>query len=170
MPGADARRELAEIGLLRTGSPALRLSSADQAGRHDQEGSMTQQLPYVSYLQLGSDPHLIAQECSSCGALFLDRRNACASCGALEFAERHLSGDGTVRAFTIVHRATPDVKVPYVSAIVDLDGGGVVKANLVGVEPDPEQVYLGMRVRLTTFGVGTDSEGVEAVGFGYEPA
>jgi hypothetical protein len=27
-----------------------------------------------------------------------------------------------------------------------------------------------MRVRLTTFGAGTDSEGVEAVGFGYRPA
>jgi uncharacterized protein len=131
---------------------------------------MTQQLPYVSYLQLGDDPHLVAQECSSCGALFLDRRNACASCGGLDFSVRPLAGDGTLRAFTIVHRATPDVKVPYVSAIVDLDGGGVVKANLVGVEPDPGQVQLGMRVRLTTFGVGTDSEGVEAVGFGYQPA
>jgi uncharacterized OB-fold protein len=129
---------------------------------------MTQQLPYVSYLQLGDDPHLVAQECSSCGALFLDRRTACASCGGLDFSA--LAGDGTLRAFTIVHRATPDVKVPYVSAIVDLDGGGVVKANLVGVEPDPGQVQLGMRVRLTTFGVGTDSEGVEAVGFGYQPA
>jgi uncharacterized protein len=131
---------------------------------------MTQQLPYVSYLRLGDDPHLVAHECSSCGALFLDRRNACASCGALEFSTRSLSGDGTLRAFTIVHRATPDVQVPYVSAIVDLNGGGVVKANLVGVSPDPGAVHLGMRVRLTTFGVGTDSEGVEAVGFGYQPA
>ena len=46
----------------------------------------------------------------------------------------------------------------------------MVKANLVGVAPDPDQVRLGMRVQLTTFGVGTDSEGVEAVGFGYRPA
>jgi uncharacterized protein len=127
------------------------------------------QLPYVSYLELGSEPHLTAQECATCHALFLDRRNACASCGGLEFAPRRLSGDGTLRAFTIVHRATPDVQVPYVSAIVDLDGGGVVKANLVGVEPDPSQVTLGMRVALTTFGVGTDAEGNEAVGFGYRP-
>jgi uncharacterized OB-fold protein len=131
---------------------------------------MTNQLPYVGYLELGDDPHLVAQECRSCGALFLDRRNACASCGATEFTTRQLSGDGTVRAFTIVHRATPDVQVPYVSAIVDLDGGGVVKANLVGVEPVPDQVPLGMRVTLTTFAVGTDSDGVEAVGFGYRPA
>jgi len=131
---------------------------------------MTGQLPYVGYLELGAEPHLVAQECRSCGALFLDRRNACASCGHREFGARRLSGDGTLRAFTIVHRATPDVKVPYVSAIVDLDGGGVVKANLVDIEPVPDQVRLGMRVRLTTFPVGTDSEGVEAVGFGYRPA
>jgi uncharacterized protein len=131
---------------------------------------MTDQLPYVGYLELGDEPHLVAQECGSCGALFLDRRNACASCGGLEFAARPLSADGALRAFTIVHRATPDVQVPYVSAIIDLDGGGVVKANLVGVDPVPDQVQLGMRVTLTTFPVGTDSDGVEAIGFGYRPA
>ncbi|HXW45921.1 MAG TPA: OB-fold domain-containing protein [Streptosporangiaceae bacterium] len=131
---------------------------------------MTEQLPYVSYLQLGSEPHLVAQECASCGALFLDRRNACARCGGTDFGSRRLASDGSVRAFTIVHRATPDVRVPYVSAIVDLDGGGVVKANLVGVDPVPDQVALGMRVTLTTFTVGTDAEGTQAVGFGYRPA
>ena len=131
---------------------------------------MTGQLPYVSYLQLGDEPHLVAQECQSCQALYLDRRNACARCGRTEFAARRLADDGSLRAFTIVHRATPDVKVPYISAIVDLDGGGVVKANLVGVEPDPGEVRLGQRVRLTTFEVGTDSEGVAAIGFGYRPA
>jgi uncharacterized protein len=131
---------------------------------------MTQQLPYVSYLELGSDPHLVAQECRSCGALFLDRRNACAKCGGDAFGTRRLADDGTVRAFTIVHRASPGVRVPYASAIVDLDGGGVVKANVVDVEPDPARMRLGMRVRLTTFVVGTDSEGTQAIGFGYRPA
>ena len=131
---------------------------------------MPGQLPYVSYLELGDEPHLVAQECQSCHALYFDRRNACARCGQQDFGARRLADEGAVRAFTIVHRATPDVQVPYISAIVDLDGGGVVKANLVGVAPDPDQVRLGMRVQLTTFGVGTDSEGVEAVGFGYRPA
>ncbi len=131
---------------------------------------MPGQLPYVSYLQLGDEPHLVAQECQSCRALYFDRRNACARCGQQDFGARRLADEGAVRAFTIVHRATPDVTVPYISAIVDLDGGGVVKANLIGVAPDPDQVRLGMRVQLTTFGVGTDSEGVEAVGFGYRPA
>ena len=127
-------------------------------------------MPYVGYLSIGDDPHLTANECTSCGALFFDRRNACANCGAREFSRRRLASEGVLRAFTIVHRATPDVPVPYVSGIIDLDGGGVVKANVVGIDPDPGSVALGMKVRLTTFGIGTDSAGTEAVSFGYEPA
>jgi uncharacterized OB-fold protein len=60
--------------------------------------------------------------------------------------------------------------VPYVSSVVDLEGGGEVKANVVNVEPDPSTISLGMKVRLTTFPVGTDDEGTEAVAFGFEPA
>ena len=131
---------------------------------------MAAQVPFVGYLKLGSDPHLVANECRSCGALFFDRRNACANCGGREFGPRRLANEGAVRAFTIVHRATPDIKVPYVSAIIDLDDGGVVKANVVGVDPKPDQVAVGMRVALTTFGVGADTAGTEAVSFGYRPA
>jgi uncharacterized OB-fold protein len=131
---------------------------------------MAGQVPYVSYLQLGDDPHLVANSCSSCEALFFDRRNACANCGGTTFGSRRLANDGVLRAFTIVHRATPDVTVPYVSGIIDLDGGGVVKANVVGIDPTPDRVALGMKVKLTTFPIGTDLEGTQAIGFGYEPA
>jgi uncharacterized OB-fold protein len=131
---------------------------------------MPGQVPYVGYLSLGDDPHLVANQCESCGALFLDRRNACANCGRCEFRPRPLANEGVLRAFTIVHRASPDVTVPYVSGIVDLDGGGVVKANIVGIVPEPASVTLGMKVKLTTFPIGTDAEGTEAVSFGYQPA
>ena len=40
----------------------------------------------VDYLVLGDDPHLVANECTSCGARYFDRRNACASCFATGFA------------------------------------------------------------------------------------
>ena len=74
-----------------------------------------------------------------------------------------------VRSFAIVHQASPGVPVPYVSTVVDLDGGGQVKANIVNVEPEPDKVSLGMKVQLTTFVAGTDDEGTEAVAFGFEP-
>ncbi|MFZ0249824.1 MAG: OB-fold domain-containing protein [Acidimicrobiales bacterium] len=129
---------------------------------------MAQQIPLVDYLELGDDPHLVANECTSCGARFFDRRNACASCEATEFKKVAVSTNGEVRAFTIVSFAAPGIPVPYVAAVVDCDGTSV-KGNLINVTPDPEHVSLGMKVRLATEVIGTDDNGTEAVGFGFEP-
>jgi uncharacterized OB-fold protein len=130
---------------------------------------MAEQIPLVNYLVLGDAPHLHANECASCGARFFDRRNACAGCSGTEFRRVPIADDGEVGAFTIVNVAAPGVPVPYVSAIVDCHGTSV-RANLVNVEPSPEHVHLGMKVRLHTFSLGLDSNGLEAIGFGYEPA
>jgi len=131
---------------------------------------VTARLPMVDYLVLDDgDPHIVANICQSCGAEYLDRRNACARCGAREFGRQRLANEGVVRTFSIVHRAAKGVPAPYVSAVVDLDGGGRVKSNIVGTEPDPEHVKLGMKVRLTTYVAATDDRGTEAVAFGYEP-
>jgi uncharacterized OB-fold protein len=132
---------------------------------------MGKQVPIVDYLVLDDGaPHLVANRCDTCGALYFDRRNACAKCSGRSFTKERLADDGKVRSFTIVHRAAPGVPTPYVSAIVDLSGGGVVKANLLNVEPSPDVVQFGMKVRLTTTVAGVDDEGTEAVQFGYEPA
>lgn len=126
------------------------------------------QIPLVDYLVLGDDPHLVANECTTCGARFFDRRNACASCEGTSFSPVRITGEGEVRAFTIVAHAAPGIPTPFVASVVDCDGTSV-RGNLVNVEPDPDHVHLGMKVRLTTVPVGTDSEGTEAVGFGFEP-
>jgi len=60
------------------------------------------------------------------------------------------------------------VPVPFAAAIIDCDGTSV-RGNIVNVPADPEHIDVGMRVRLATFPIGVDSEGTEAVGFGFEP-
>jgi uncharacterized OB-fold protein len=130
---------------------------------------MGNQVPLVDYLVLGDDPHLVAKECTACGARFFDRRNACASCGSDEgFREVEIAREGELEAFTIVAFAAPGVPVPFVAGVIDCDGTSV-RGNVVNVEPSPEHVHLGMKVRLTTVAVGVDSAGTEAVGFGFEP-
>jgi uncharacterized protein len=125
-------------------------------------------VPLVDYLVLGSDPHLVANQCVGCGSRFFDRRNACASCGATTFEVVPIASDGTVRTFTIVSMAAPGVPVPFVAAVVDCDGTSV-RANIINVAADPDHVTLGMRVRLATYSMGPDDAGLEAVGFGFEP-
>ena len=129
---------------------------------------MAEQVPLVDYLVLGDDPHLVAKECTSCGARFFDRRNACASCSNADFRDVRVATEGELKSFTIVSFAAPGVPVPFVASVVDCDGTSV-RANLVNVEPDPEHVRTGMKVRLTTFPIGTDENGTEAIGFGFEP-
>ena len=132
---------------------------------------MSARIPLVNCLVLDGDkPHLVANVCDNCGASYLDRRNACARCGGTAFSVRPLATRGVVTSFTIVHRAAPGVATPFVSATVKLDGGGVVTANVVDTEPDPDHVHLGMPVDLTTYVVGTDDNGTEAVAFGFAPA
>jgi uncharacterized OB-fold protein len=80
----------------------------------------TTQVPLVDYLTLGDRPHLVANECTSCGARFFDRRNACASCFATEFKKVDIATEGEVRSFTIVTFAAPGVPVPFVAAIPSL--------------------------------------------------
>ncbi|MFM2076536.1 MAG: hypothetical protein RJA49_426 [Actinomycetota bacterium] len=130
---------------------------------------MANQIPLVDYLALGDQPHLNALECTNCGARYFDRRNACAGCSGTEFVSVAVPNDGIVKAFSIVTFAAPGVPVPFVSAIVDCDGTSV-RGNIINCEPSPEVVSLGMPVRLATYVLGTDDNGVEAIGFGFEPA
>jgi uncharacterized OB-fold protein len=130
---------------------------------------VSNQIPLVDYLVLGDEPHLVAHECTACGARYFDRRNACASCSGTEFTLADIPTEGVLRTFTIVTFAAPGIPVPFVSGIIDC-GGTSVRANVVDVEPTPEAVTLGMKVRLTTFPIGADGEGTEAIGFGFAPA
>lgn len=129
---------------------------------------VTTSVPIISALRLEPSPRLVANECTSCSARFLGRRAACASCFGEEFREADLPTEGEVVAFTIVAFAMPGVPTPYVAATVDC-GGTKVQANVVGVEATPDHVHLGQKVRLTTFEIGKDSHGTEAIGFGFTP-
>ena len=129
---------------------------------------MGQQVPMVDYLVLGDAPHLVVNECAGCGARFFDRRNACASCGKSEFKTVKVATEGELRTFTIVAYAAPGIPVPFVAGIIDCDGTSV-RTNVINVPPDADHVRTGMKVRLATYVLGTDDEGTEAIGFGYEP-
>ena len=108
-------------------------------------------LPAVAYLKIPDDgePFLEGCRCQSCGATFLGHRDNCSKCGARNNMKTiRLANTGELYSYSIVHRSFPGIDVPYVSAIVDLDGGGTVKGNLINVEPDPAKIPFGMPVEV----------------------
>lgn len=108
-------------------------------------------LPVVEFLKIpdGGEPYLEGHRCRSCGAIFLGARDNCSKCGARDEMEKiRLSNNGEIYAYSIVHRSFPGIDVPYISAIVDLEGGGTVKGNLIDVDPDPDAIHFGMPVEV----------------------
>ena len=83
-----------------------------------------------------------------------------------------LQNSGKLYSYSIVHRSFPGVEVPYISAIVDLEGGGTIKGNLIGVNPSPENITFDMTVNVVfKDALGRkDKDGNSYVSYFFEPA
>ena len=56
-----------------------------------------------------------------------------------------------MHTFAIVHRAAYPAfqdDVPYIIAMVELEGGARIPTNLVDIDPDPEKIKVGMSVEV----------------------
>lgn len=105
----------------------------------------------VPFLKFGADgaPYLEGQQCADCGEIYTTERMACSKCFSRKpFKAVKLPTSGELYTFSIVHRSYPGIKVPFVSATVDLDGACSLKGTLIDVEPDPNHVKTGMRVEV----------------------
>ncbi len=106
--------------------------------------------------------------CGSCGAVMPVPTIACRACASRIAPQAYRSPEtGALFTWSVVHRSYPGVAVPFVSAIVDLDGGLSLKGTLKGV--DPAALKSGMPVRLTFDDAGgaVDSDGAPYVGFHF---
>jgi uncharacterized OB-fold protein len=81
-----------------------------------------------------------------------------------------LSRDGEIHVWSIIHQATPYVKAPYAVAVVDLAEGVSVNTNIEGIEPLPENMKFGMKVKMFTEKVSEDKEGNSYVAYKFRPA
>jgi len=97
----------------------------------------------------GADGRLRIARCQSCRRYHHPPQPACPACHAAEVAMAPVSGQAVVAGFTVnEHQWLPDFPPPYVVAVVALDEDPSVRltTNIVGYEPD--EVTIGMRVRV----------------------
>lgn len=92
---------------------------------------------------------LVVQRCRSCDHLQLYPRLYCRRCHGSDLELTDASGTGEVYAHTVVRRAGSPAfadDVPYVVALVRLDDGPLMMANVVGC--DWSDVSVGTRVHV----------------------
>jgi len=100
------------------------------------------------------DGRLLGSRCRNCATFVLPPQPRCFSCQHADFEWVELPGTGTIYSFTVVrHPLGTQLRtvVPYVSAVVELDGtqgaGARMLANVV--DCDVETVAIGDRVQVT---------------------
>ena len=91
------------------------------------------------------------QRCGGCTRFVYYPRPVCPSCLSDDLVWTPVSGRGVVHAFTIPHRHPNPAfgsDVPYVVALVELEEGARMLSNLVGVDPTPDAVRVGLPVEI----------------------
>jgi len=126
---------------------------------------------FVKVPKDGSAPYLSGSKCRNCGEVYVGDREVCGKCFSRNKMDHiKLGSTGKLYNYTIVHRNFPGVPVPFISAIVDVDGGGVLKGNLLGVEPKPEALKFDMPVKITLKDAGRkDKDGNSYIAYFFEP-
>ncbi len=88
---------------------------------------------------------LALQRCRACRTFRFYPRALCPECLDDDVEWVAASGRGTVYSYTVCHRAAAPAfaeRVPYIIALIDLDEGVRIMANLVGGTPQDVRVGL----------------------------
>ena len=99
------------------------------------------------YLTAIAQGRIVGQRCPSCMKVYVPPRGSCPTCAVPTAEEVELGQHGTVTSFCIVRVPYPgqQIRPPYVSASILLDGADIPFFHLVG-DIAPEDVRMGLRV------------------------
>jgi uncharacterized OB-fold protein len=107
----------------------------------------------LRWFTAAGEGRLLVTRCETCGAASLPLRAVCPACGSSAVADEHASGRGTIHTFTVQRRRShPDVPVPNLVALVDLDEGPRMMSRIVGADPDDVHIGAAVDVRFARCG------------------
>jgi len=114
---------------------------------------------------------LVGEVCESCGNKIFPPRDICPECEAPAKMPYQFSGRGEVYSFSSVYHPPEgfDEFAPYTVALVKLEEGPMVAAQLTDVER--EKVEIGMPVEMVTRRLREDgSKGMIVYGYKFRPS
>ncbi|WP_420391485.1 Zn-ribbon domain-containing OB-fold protein [Acuticoccus sp.] len=89
------------------------------------------------------------QRCAPEGHVYFPPRPFCPKCGSRDVAVFAASGRGTLHSYIINHMKAPGMEPPFVVAVVELDEGPRMMANIMEVAPSHEALELDMPLEVT---------------------
>jgi uncharacterized OB-fold protein len=119
-------------------------------------------------LDAAGKPFIQGYRCDACGAVVPEPSMACRACGDRAGPAPFRSAEtGRLWTWSVVHRSYPGIKVPFVSAIVDLDDGLTLKGTVIGAVDGQLRQGLPLRLVFDDAGGATDKDGAPWIGFHF---
>lgn len=111
---------------------------------------------------------LVGEVCPHCDGKIFPPRDVCPHCGSDARTSFTFSGRGKVYSFTSITDAPAGFEhaAPYTIALVQLEEGPVVTAQLTDV--DSQNVQIGMPVEMVTRKISTDEDKRGIIIYGYK--
>jgi uncharacterized OB-fold protein len=113
---------------------------------------------------------LVGEVCERCGDKIFPPRDVCPNCAEEAKTPYAFSGKGEVYSYTTVYDAPEgyEGQAPYTVAIVKLEEGPLVTAQLTDVDND--EVNIGQSVEMVTRKLRTDGDrGMIVYGYKFRP-
>lgn len=113
---------------------------------------------------------LVGEECDNCGVKLFPPRDVCLECEAPAKELFTFTGVGEIYSYTTIYDAPAGFEqyAPYTVALVKLDEGPLLTAQLTDI--DPEDVQIGLPVEMVTRKLRTDGEeGMIVYGYKFRP-
>jgi len=114
---------------------------------------------------------LTGEVCRSCGARLFPPRDVCPECSRPAYEPFTFSGKGEIYSYSTLYHAPDGYEefVPYMVALVRLEEGPLVTAQLTDI--DTNEVQIGMPVEMVTRKMREYGEdGVIVYGYKFRPS
>jgi hypothetical protein len=113
---------------------------------------------------------LVGETCDNCGVKLFPPRDVCLECEAPAKELYTFTGLGEIYSYTTIYDAPAgfEQNAPYTVALVKLEEGPLVTAQLTDVDED--ELQIGMPVEMVTRKLRTDgAEGMIVYGYKFRP-
>jgi len=108
--------------------------------------------------------------CDSCSQLHFPPRIVCTECRGRKLSKHRFAGKGTVYSYTIMYQTSSPYEpyLPYVVALIDLEEGPRITAQLTDVASD--EVKIGMDVEMVIRKISEEGDrGMIVYGYKFRP-
>ncbi len=114
---------------------------------------------------------MVGEVCHTCGAKLFPPRDVCPECSKPAYEPFQFSGKGQVYSYSTIYQAPTGYEafVPYTVALVELEEGPLVTAQLTDVDQD--ELEIGMQVEMVTRKLREEGDdGLIVYGYKFRPS